>query len=149
MNKPFLLVIFVIGLIWLRSGYGKLTGGFVGTLDKALMKFASENPYPFVKEFLNSIAMPNHFIFSILTEWGELFAGVSLLVCSIILMANPKPNKMFPIILALGLLVGAILNLTFWFSAGWMSPSTDGLNLLMFAIEVIALLAALKKLKTN
>lgn len=149
MSKPFLFVIFIVGLIWIRSGYGKLTGGFVGTLDKALMKFASENPYPFIKGFLNTIAIPNHLIFSVLTQWGELFTGLSLIICSVILIVYPKVNKFFLIVLSLGLLVGAILNLTFWFSAGWMSPSTDGLNLLMFAIEAIALFVVFKKIKTG
>lgn len=149
MSKSFLLVIFILGFIWIRSGYGKLTGGFVGNLDKALMKFASENPYPFVKDFLNSFAIPNHIIFSYLTQFGEIFAGLTLAICSVVLIANPKSSRLFLILLALGLLVGAFLNLTFWFSAGWMSPSTDGLNLLMFAIEVIALLAVLKKIKAN
>lgn len=149
MSKPFLFVIFIVGLIWIRSGYGKLTGGFVGTLDKALMKFASENPYPFVKDFLNSIAIPNHILFSYLTQFGEIFAGLTLSFCSVVLIANLKANRSLLLLLFLGVLVGAFLNLTFWLSAGWMSPSTDGLNLLMFAIEAIALFVVFKKIKTG
>lgn len=149
MNKYFLSVIFVVGFIWLRSGLGKLTGGFAGTLDKALIKFASENPYSFIKDFLNSIVLPNHAIFSYLTMWGEIFAGASLIICSIAIAADNKINKVFFRVLALGLLVGVFLNLTFWFSAGWMSPSTDGLNLLMFSIEIAALFAAISKLKSS
>lgn len=149
MSKPFLFVILIVGLIWIRSGYGKLTGGFVGNLDKALMKFVSENPYPFVKDFLNSVAIPNHVIFSYLTQWGEIFAGAALLICSIVLIANPRINRFFLSLLSLGLLVGAFLNLTFWLSAGWTSPSTESLNLIMFTIETVAILVVFKKLKTD
>ncbi len=149
MNKYFLSVIFVIGFIWLRSGLGKLVGGFAGTLDKPLMKFASENPYPFVKDFLNSIAIPNHVIFSYLTQWGEIFAGVALVICSIAAVANYKINKVFFVVLTAGLLVGAFLNLVFWFSAGWTSASTEGLNLLMFSIELSGLFAVASKLKNG
>ncbi len=149
MSKSFLLVIFVIGLIWLRSGYGKLTGGFVGNLDKALMKFASENPYPFVVDLLNSIAIPNHILFSYLTQWGEIFTGSVLIFSSLYLIFSKKPGKIIFTIFSLGLLVGILLNLTFWFSAGWTSPSTDGLNLLMLVVEVVALFGVFKKLKAN
>ncbi len=142
----FLLFVLAIGLLWLKSSYGKLTGGvFVDGLGKTLTMFASKNPYPWYKDFLTQIAIPNSKTFGLLTMWGEFFAAVSITISSIILIAT-RGNKLIKAILLLGLLGGAFLNAIFWLAAGWTSASTESLNLLMLILQVIGAFAVAKSL---
>ena len=139
-NRLLQLLILVNGLIWLRSSYGKVTGGtFVGTLGETLGKFASKNPYPPVKDFLQNTAIPNSQMFGLLTMWGELLSALVITGGIIYLLASPKGNKMVSSLVALGLIGGMFLNVIFWFAAGWTSPSTDSLNLLMFVMQFLGL----------
>jgi len=138
-NKYLYIIFSVLGFIFLRSSWGKITGGsFVDTLAGTLGKFASKNPYPFYKDFLENIAIPNSTIFGTLTMWGEFFAGGAILAASLYLLLKPGKKLMYLLLMA-GLLVGAFLNAIFWFASAWTSPSTDGLNLVMFATQVIGL----------
>lgn len=140
MQKPFLFVLLVAGLIWLRSSLGKLTGNtFVDSLSKTLQKFASENPYPWYKDFLENVAIPNSKTFGLLTMWGEFFVAVAITGSVLYLLTAKKANLLPKKLLFAGLLIGAFLNATFWLASGWTSPSTDSLNLLMMATELIGL----------
>lgn len=139
-NKYLLVVLMVVGLVWLRSSLGKFAAGdFVDNLPKTLGLFASKNPYPLFKEFLLNTAIPNSFVFGNLVQFGELFSAVAITGVSVYLLLGMKRAKLLDLLLAKGLIVGALLSLTFWLAAGWMSPSTDGLNLLMLAIELVGL----------
>lgn len=150
-ESRYLYLIFVsLGFIFLRSSYGKFTGGkFVSTLGDTLTKLASKNPYPWYKTFLQDTAIPNSTIFGFLTMWGELFAGVTLLCLSIYLLVQKKSNKLVYMLLCAGFIVGAFLNLIFWLAAGYTSPSTESLNLVMFLIEVIGAFFAFQRLATT
>lgn len=141
MNNKYLYSIFlVLGFVFLRSSYGKITGGeFVNNLGATLEKFAGKNPYPWFKSFLTDVAIPNSQLFGSLTMWGELLAGLSLFVFSAFLIINPKTNKLVYLGLATGLAGGMFLNGIFWLAAGYTSPSTDGLNLVMFLVEAVGL----------
>lgn len=147
-ESRYLYLIFAsIGFIFLRSSYGKFAGGkFVSTLGDTLTKLASKNPYPWYKAFLQDIAIPNSTIFGILTMWGELFAGVTLLCLSIYLLVQKKSTKLVYMLLCGGFIVGAFLNLIFWLAAGYSSPSTESLNLVMFLVEIIGAFYTLHKL---
>lgn len=148
-SKAFLLIILAHGLIWLKSGYGKISGGkFVDSLDKVLTKFASDNPYPAVKGFLESTAIPNAKLFGVLTMWGELLVAVSLVAGALYFLFN-KDNRAFLLFLAAGLLGGAFLNFTFWLAAGWTSASTDTVNLLMAVIETIGFVVVASRLRRS
>lgn len=136
-NKYLYLIFSVIGFIFLRSSWGKITGGsFVDSLAGTLGKFASKNPHPIYKDFLENVAIPNSTIFGTLTMWGELFAGSAILFSCLYLLFNSGKKLIYLLLLA-GLLVGAFLNATFWFASAWTSPSTDGLNLVMFAVQIV------------
>lgn len=141
-NKGLLLIILANGLIFLKSGLGKATDEkYIGSLSGTLAKFASKNPYPFYKSFLETVAIPNSQIFATLTMLGELFTGATLVLGTMFLLLNKKNKKSLVVTIALrlGLLVGVFLNLTFWLAAGYTSASTDSLNLLMVAIGLIGL----------
>lgn len=146
-SKYLYLIFAVIGFIFLRSSVGKIQGGtFVSSLGGTLAKFADKNPYPFYKSFLENVAIPNAGIFGLLTMWGEFFSGAAILLSSLYLLFQPRGNRLIYLLLSAGLLVGAFLNGIFWLAAGWTSPSTDGLNLVMFAVQAIGLIFVLKHL---
>lgn len=139
-NKYFLWVLLVLGLVWFKSSYGKVTGGeFAGGLGGTLEKFAVKNPYPWYKEFLETVAIPNSQMFGLMTMAGEVFAALSILGTAGYFLWKRKIAKPVRFLLMAGLLTGLFLNLNFYFASGWMSPSGESLNLLMAAIQAIGL----------
>lgn len=134
----FLSVLLSMGLIWLRSSFGKISGGkFVDALGSTLTKFASENPYSWYKDFLLNIGIPNSRILGFLIMWGELLTGLAMTFSAVCLLIKPG-NKLAELSLFLGLIGGILLSFNFYFAAGWTSPSTETVNLLILAIEAIA-----------
>lgn len=146
-NTYLYLIFSVIGYIFAKSSIAKIQGGnFVTSLAPTLEKFASKNPHPLCKSFLENIAIPNSNIFGLLTMWGEFFSGVTVGLLSLYLIFKPKVNRAIHILLAAGLLVGAFLNATFWMAAGWLSPSTESLNMVMFAVQIIGFFFVLQNI---
>lgn len=136
-----------MGLVWLRSSFGKITGGkFVDSLGNTLTKFTSGNPNIWYNDFTKSIVIPNSKIFGNLIMWGEFFSAVVIILGSLYLIFGKRENRTIELLFVIGLLGGGFLNLNFWLASGWTSPSTDSLNLLMLAIEVIAIFIFAKKL---
>lgn len=149
-EKYFSSIYLILGFIFLRSGFEKIEGGkFVGALAGILEKFASKNPYPFYKEFLTNIAIPNSQIFGNLTMWGEFITGLILSLGAIYLILKSKPQKPIIFLFSLGLLGGMLLNGTFWLAAGWTSPSTESLNLVMFLVQAIGFIFVISKLSPS
>ena len=134
-----MLILAVVDFIWLRSSYGKLAEGkFVGGMSATLTKFASNNPYPFIKNFLQTVAIPNSTTFGLLTMYGEALTAIAMLLGIVWLWKN-QANRTAKLLLGAGLAGGLFLNSIFWLSSGWTSASTDGLNLLMAAVQLISL----------
>ncbi len=150
MNRYYggILWIFIaFGLQFLKSSYGKITGGkFVEGLTPTLKKFASENPNTWYKDFLNGSAIPNSQMLGNLVMWGELLSGIAMTIGSLYLLLNKGKGRAAQIILVLGLIGGAFLNFNFYFAAGWTGPSTEGINLLMLVIEIIGIVVFGKSL---
>lgn len=146
----FILILLAHGLIWLRSSYGKLSGGqFVDELDKTLAFFASKNSYPLVKDFLQNTAIPNSKLFGNLTMWGEFLSALAIILGVLYLLIKKSYDKRAVVILILGLLGGIFLNAVFLFSAGWTSPSTESVNLIMFVTQLIGAVVLIKSLSSN
>ena len=123
-NRYLLFILGVTGLIYLRSSWGKISGGeFVGGLGKTLGFFSTKNPYPPVKSFLQNVAIPNSTTFGLLTMWGEFLVGVAVTIAVAYLIFKPKNNPLV-LLLILGSVGGMFLNAVFWLAAGWTSPST-------------------------
>lgn len=142
--KGFMVIMLVLGLIWARSSYAKITGGvFAQSLGGVLIKTAPANPYPFYKNFLLNVAIPNSELFGNLTVWGEFLVAVAILGGGYLLLKNPA-NKLFSKALIAGLIGGAFLNLNFWLAFSSTSLSTDSLNLLMFGMEAIGVFVLIK-----
>lgn len=143
--KPLLFVLLSLGLLWTRSSYGKFTGGtFVSGLGQTLSKVSANNPYPWFKGFLTSVAIPNSQLFGVLVLWGEALSAVAITVGSVILLLNPNPNKLVVLGLIAGLTGALLLNIVFWVGFGSTSPSTDSVNLLMGVIELIGIIYLIK-----
>lgn len=143
----FVLILLAHGLIWLRSSYGKLSGGkFIDELGKTLTFFAGKNPYPLVKDFLQDIAIPNSKLFGNLTMWGEFLSAMAIIFGTLYLLLKPSAGRGVIAILIAGLLGGAFLNLVFWFSSGWTSVSAESLNLIMFVTQLIGASILIKSL---
>lgn len=136
-----LLILLADGLIWLRSGWGKISAGnFADTLGSTLEKFASKNPYPWNRDLLLNLAIPNSQIIGYLVIWGEAFTALTLVLGSVYLILFPKVTPLFKTVLLMGVATGAFLNVLFYFSSGYLSSSTESLNLLMIVVEVVAFL---------
>jgi thiosulfate dehydrogenase [quinone] large subunit len=73
-----------IGLIWLESGFKKISGGFdaAGFLKGAVKKSGGERPavQSWWADFLNHFAIPNVELFNVLVPWGEFLVGLGLLL---------------------------------------------------------------------
>lgn len=139
--RPLLIILLSVGLLWLRSSFGKFTGGtFVNSLGATLTKTAEKNPYPWFKQFLTSVAIPNSQFFGQMVLWGEFLSAVAITIGAIMLLINPHPNKFMVLVLIAGLAVGALLNIVFWLGFGYTSPSTDSLNLLMAVVQIVGLI---------
>ncbi len=148
--KGFLAALLFIGLIWARSGLGKIIEGkFVDSLGTVLTKTAKGNPYPWYKNFLETVAIPNSQLFAQLTMWGEFLTALSVTLGSIYLLFSKRKQKLGYLVLIAGLVGGMFLNLSFWLGFGYTSPSSDSLNLLMFFIELTGVVVFLKALKTD
>lgn len=133
-----MLIILFNGLIWARSSLGKFAGGtFVDGLGATLGKFASKNPYPWFKDFLEGVAIPGSQFFGQLVLWGEALVAISVTLGALYLLLNKKADKTVLFLFALGLLGGALMNLFFWLASGYTSPSTDGLNLVMLVTQLV------------
>ncbi|HLC87598.1 MAG TPA: hypothetical protein VJG66_00895 [Patescibacteria group bacterium] len=149
-DKYLYFIFAVVGWIFLKSGFEKISAGkFVGALGATLTKFAKDNPYPPVKAFLENVAVPNSAVFGFLTQWGEFLAGINLLLLSLWMIFNPKSGQRYSKLMALGFGTGLLLNITFWLAAGYTSPSTGGLNLVMGAINLTGLIFILRESKAK
>lgn len=136
----------VIGFEWLRAGYEKVSDAtFVGGMADTLGVFAGKNPTGWYKDLLSGIAVPNATTFGWLVAYGEFLAGVALLITAAFylwqLYVYQLRDKFTPVasrVVALVALVGgAFMSVNFWFAAGWLSVSTDSVNLVMALIQVV------------
>lgn len=141
----FLFVLLTDGFIFLKSGFGKITEGkFVMGLADTLTKSLGKNPYPWYKEFLSGIVIPNSQPFGQLIMWGEFLSGVAIISSIICLLIRVGKPRLIYMLLSLGLAGAFLLNLNFYLALGWTSASTDSLNFLMGIIELIALAETVK-----
>lgn len=147
--QGFLLMLLVQAGVWFKSGSTKLIEGkFPGMLAPILEKFASQNPYPFYKNFLEATAIPNAQLVGTLVMWGEFFTSLAIFIGAGYLFFK-APHRFSMIVLALGLVGGMFLNLNFWLAAGWTGATKESLNLIMLGVELIGFVVIIKALRQN
>ncbi|MFC7063381.1 DoxX family protein [Halobacillus seohaensis] len=73
-----------LGYTWLTAGIGKVTGGFdtSGFLQGAIGNAQGAHPavQPWWATFLETVALPNHELFTFLVMWGEVLVGIALIL---------------------------------------------------------------------
>ncbi|MBP6944652.1 hypothetical protein KBB85_01370 [Patescibacteria group bacterium] len=134
----------ILAYEWLSSGWEKVRGGqFVPNIGKSLARFENGNPHEWYVRSVLGVAKSHPTVFSMLVQWGELLAGVGLLAALVLYAFSKQQSSknLARFIAVAALLGGAFMNLNFYFAAGWTSPSTGGLNALMFWVQVVLLAA--------
>ncbi len=142
-----ILIQAIFGFEWLRAGWEKIEGGvFVSNLPKSFAAFADKNPYPWMKSFLTGTATANATLFGQLVQWGELLAGIALILgaaYSIYVALTRRTNALLirveEVLVAVALVGGMLMNAMFWFAAAHMNPSTDSVNFVMFFTQLVML----------
>lgn len=134
----------ILAYEWLSAGWEKIYGGeFVPAIGKTLLRFENGNPHEWYVGSVLRIAKNYPISFGELVQWGELLVGIGL-AASLVLYAFgiwPWSKAVAGLIAMLALLGGVFMNLNFYFAAGWTGVSTGGLNVLMFLVEVVLLIA--------
>lgn len=145
-RHPSLMPLFtqlVLAYEWVNGGWGKLQGEtFVTGMTKTLTRFTDGNPHTWYVQTFLEMAKNRPEAFGQLVQWGELLVGVGLVigVLSYAFSKSLTLKRWTTGLVLFSLFVGAFMNANFYFAAGWTSPSTGGLNLLMFWIEIGLLL---------
>jgi DoxX. len=135
-NKYFAIVWTVLriwlGYQWITAGWEKITGGgwvgssagtaISGFLNGAVAKATGEHPavQMWYADFIKSVALPNAKVFSYLIAYGELLAGISLILGALTIV---------------GLLGGAFMNLNY------MLAGTTSTNPTMYTVAFLLILA--------
>lgn len=132
------LIQWVMAYEWLQSGWGKFaSSGFMDSIGKTLQGFASKTNFGFYADFLNAFAVPNPALFGNVVRFSELAAGLALAVGGFLVLRFNQLPKFVTIILIAALYGGALLNANLYMAAGWSSPSTAGINIVMFLVQAI------------
>lgn len=132
------LIQWVLAFEWLHSGWGKWASpGFIDNIGKSLEGFASKTPYTSYSTFLTGSIVPNAEMFGNLIRTGEIGVGLALALGGVILLVQKKISPLATWLLVIALFAGALMNLNFFLAAGWSSPSTWGVNLVMGLIHLI------------
>lgn len=137
------LVQAVIGFEWVKAGWEKVSDPhFVSGMTGTLGFFASRNPTGWYKSLLIGTGIPNATAFGWLVAYGELLIGIALLVAAAVyLFYGVGSDVISRFVVSIGAVValigGAFLNANFWFAAGWISVSTDGMNAMMFLTQLV------------
>ena len=128
---------------WISGGLGKThEGQFVSTIGKTLSRFENGNPHEWYVGSVLRIAKNTPEIFAQLVQWGELLAGIGLVVAILVygLSKQPQWKNTARYVAIPSLIGGAFMNANFYYAAGWTSASTGGLNMLMFWMQVVLIL---------
>ena len=119
-----------LGYQWISAGWVKVTGsGWVGStagtaitgfLNGAVAKASGAHPSVqfWYADFIKNIALPNATTFSYLVAFGEILAGISLILGALTVV---------------GLIAGALMNLNY------MLAGTTSINPIMYTVTFILL----------
>ena len=133
-----ILIQFVFAFEWLYSAFGKwMHPEFMAGITQTLTAFGTKSAFHAYGQFLLENVVPHAQLFGNMVRGGELAVGLSLAVCGIIVLLIKRLPSSLSIISAITFFTAAFMNLNFFLSSGWSSPSTWGINVLMFCIQVI------------
>jgi hypothetical protein len=141
----------LVGYVWLSAGLEKLAGGnFPSGLAEMLDAFSAKNPHTWYVTSVLTFAKLHAPVFGQFVQWGELLTGIGLLACALLyVFGRTRTLQATGYNLSIAAFAaGALMSANFYLAAGWMSPSTSGLNMLMFWIQ-LALLSHLVSKPTS
>jgi len=69
-----------LGVVFLVAALPKLEQDFTPGLVGFLQRVALQKGHPFYQEFVREVVLPNAPVFATLVTWGELLAGLTLIV---------------------------------------------------------------------
>ncbi|OGI63565.1 hypothetical protein A2818_01935 [Candidatus Nomurabacteria bacterium RIFCSPHIGHO2_01_FULL_40_12] len=130
----------VLAYEWGSAGWGKMSSSkFVNGIAETFGYFASQNPYLWYKNFLLGFTTSNATLFAYLVEWAQVIIAITLVIAGLAYLYSEKIaiKKIALKLSALALVGGMLMNANFYFAAGWTSPSTSGINLIMFFVQAI------------
>ncbi|MBU1131750.1 hypothetical protein KKC32_00650 [Patescibacteria group bacterium] len=147
----FALIQILFGYEWFFGGWEKIMGKkFVEELPGTLGFFASKNPCGWIKSFLEGFAINNASLIGYSVMWGELLIGIILVAAGLYFIFSKKDVwlRIFVRLSVIACVGGALMNGVFYLAAGWSSPSTSGINVIMFWTQII-FIALLYKLSAR
>lgn len=120
---------------WAGAGASKLANPeFASGLAQTFGTFAAKNPYPWYADYLTGTATAYATTLANAIQWSQVAIAVVLAAAAVKLLyvKDPVLRRMAAAASIVALVGGMIMNANFYLAAGWMSPSTHGLNLVMF-----------------
>jgi uncharacterized membrane protein YphA (DoxX/SURF4 family) len=119
---------------WLNSGIGKLqaiaadSSAFFKNFENVFANvWAPKNPFPFMADFLKDFAVKNVGTILTVVAFSESTIGLLYLLGLLVRPAS---------------VIGIALNSIFFLAAGHTSPSTAGINIIMFGGQLFMLLVS-------
>ena len=132
------LIQWALAIEWLHSGWGKWAeSGFMANIGKTLGSFADKTPYAAYGNFVRDTVIPNAELFGNAIRSGEILVGAALVLGGIILLSKKSLPPIATWLVGIALIGGALMNLNFFLAAGSTSPSTWGVNVVMFLIQLV------------
>lgn len=130
----------LVGLTWIYAVSNKLSADFIDRRVLELLTIYTSGAhsldacgcfpptafFPWYAGFLENVIIPNYRIFGWLVLIGELSAAIFLI---------------FGLLTNIGAVTSIVMNINYYFAAGWLTSSDGVLNLLMAALGVIILLS--------
>jgi uncharacterized membrane protein YphA (DoxX/SURF4 family) len=113
-----------VGGVWLFLAYPQVrsSSSYLGQgFTSAVQGMAAGNPWPFYRQFLDSVVLTHSATFAYLTLVANAIIGLCLLLGFLTTYAA---------------LVAILLNIAYALAAGWMNPMTYSLNGLLLVCEL-------------
>ena len=132
------LVQWVIAAEWLLSGVGKFTKpDFMNGIASTLKAFEAKTNFEWYQSLMSNWLVPNAQLIGNVVRVSEVGIALALLVLGYLSIQRKKVSQTLVMGLVVALYAGALLNLNFYLAAGWSSPSTKGVNIVMGLVQAI------------
>lgn len=131
----------VLAYEWWTAGWEKVSSSaFVEDIGRTLAAFASRNPFPWYKSFLEGFAARNSTLLAYAVEWTQIVIGLTLALFAAVILYRPDDagrNRRWLRCAIWCLAAGAVMNANFYLAAGWNNPGTRGVNVVMFWSQIV------------
>ncbi len=141
-----------VAYVWWSAAYEKLSNPeFLSGMAKTLGYFASKNPFPTYKAFLENVATKHSVAFGTAVEWSQAAVAFVLVAAAVELLTGRGDGAKRKAFLAssLALAGGMLMNANFYFAAGWTGPGTKGMNVMLFWAQAALLYVWLRSIVSS